>query len=155
MSKENAIRFMMMKDKDEAIKSAFDAILSKCDGKILSKDDQDKVLREEVIPLAKKYGFDFTSDDLDKAQNAFVGRLSDEELDQIAGGKGQFTETFFGQIHGLISTYTCDYAPDDQTLETYYNQLSTGCPDYVHLDHVANLRMCVCCANLHSTSRMF
>lgn len=152
MSKENATRFMMMKDKDETIKNAFDAIMGKYEGKILSKDEQDKALREEIIPLAKEYGYEFTLEDFAKLQAD--GKLSDEELGQITGGRGEFSKTytchFLTGTTILHNTYSCDYAPDDQTFETRYNQFqNNNCPDYKNPGIGAPQRICINCEHMH------
>jgi hypothetical protein len=148
MSKENALRFMMNKDKDENLKSAYDAILNKYQRKNLSEDAWDGVLKEEIIPLAKKYGYDFTPEDLKQLQKPAEGKLSDEELDEVAGGQGQLTLTFRNRYHSIM-TYKayCDYVPDDQTFRIRYDQYPTDCPNYVWFGNGNNVPMCKGCAN--------
>jgi hypothetical protein len=106
------------------------------------------VLQKDVIPLAKKHGCDFTPEDLAELQTT---KISDEELDQVVGGRGQFTQSnAFMTSHGAISltlTNTCDLAPDDQTLLARYNQWPTDCPDYVWVGIGSSYRSCANCAH--------
>ncbi|HEX2926373.1 MAG TPA: hypothetical protein VHP38_08990 [Ruminiclostridium sp.] len=152
MAKEDALRFMVIKEKDTEIKSAFDSLMGKYEGKNLSKDEWVKVIQKEVIPFANKYGYDFTSEDLAELQKA---KMSDEELDQVVGGRGQFTQTnTYQTMFGTISnTYTmaCDLAPDDQTFTARFHQgPSLDCPDYVYIGRGCHLRACMSCAHLQT-----
>jgi hypothetical protein len=146
MSKENVLLFMMNKDKNENLKSAYDSVLSKHQGKNLSEDEWDGVLIEEIIPLAKKCGFDFTPEDLKELQKPAEGELSDKELDGVNGGRGEITLTFRNRYHHTM-TYKayCDYAPDDQTFRMRYDQYPTDCPNYVPYGNYD--RICMRCAN--------
>ncbi len=148
MSKENALRFMIVKDKDKTIKKDMNAIMGRYERKNLSEDEWDGVLKEEIIPLAKKYGYDFTPEDLKELQNLTEGELSDEELDEVAGGQGQITLTFRNRYHSIM-TYkaTCDYMPDDQTFRMRYDQYPTDCPNYVWFGNGNNVPTCKGCAN--------
>ena len=151
MSKENAIRFMMVKDKDEAIKNAFDAIMGKYQGKILSKNDQDKVLKEEIIPLAKQYGYEFTLEDFAELQTE--GKLSDEELGQITGGRGEYSDSHtlnspFGPIP-VTTVFSCDYASDNETFRTRCKYGDTNCPDFEYNGNGDRRKICYNCAHLH------
>lgn len=109
MSKENAFRFMLIKSKDKKIKSAFDVVLSKYQGKNLSEDEWDSVL-EEISLLAKKYGFDFTPEDLKELQKNTEGKLSDEELSEVTGGRGQITRHRSFLWWESTDTCSCEYA---------------------------------------------
>jgi hypothetical protein len=147
MSKENAFRFMMAKSKDEKVKSAFDSILSKYQGKNLSDDERDSILGK-ISQLAEKYGFYFTPEDLKELEKNSEGKLSDEELSGVAGGQGQLTLTFRNRYHSIM-TYKayCDYVPDDQTFRMRYDQYPTDCPNYVWFGNGNNVPMCKGCAN--------
>lgn len=151
MSRENAIRFMMMKDKDEGLKNAFDAVMGKYEGIILSKDDQDQVFREEIIPFAREYGYDLSPEDLGELQTE--GKLSEEELDQITGGKGETSCSY--SIYGIYGPVTmtvidsCDYAPDNETfINRFTGWPDANCPDYVYCGSGPDYRRCPSCAHL-------
>ena len=149
MSKENAMRFLMAKDKNENIKSALDTVLSKYEGINLSGDDWDKVLQEEVIPLAKTNGYDFSPKDLKEIQSDAGEKLSDEELDGISGGSGQFTiwHSFYSKFVIIRNIISCKYVPDDATFESRYYATQTDCSYYQYSGCGANIPSCVCCAN--------
>jgi C-terminal processing protease CtpA/Prc len=114
MSKENAIRFLMMKDKDDSIKSAFNTITDKYAGRNLSEDERDKMLQEEIISLAKEYGYDFTPEDFKELQKPDAYRLSDKELDGVTGGRGQFVHVSVSHGSTLYTiTLSCKFMPND------------------------------------------
>jgi predicted ribosomally synthesized peptide with nif11-like leader len=124
MSKENAIRFMMLRDKDDALKAGWSNIMGKYEGKNVSKDEWDKVLKEEVIPFAKEHGYDFSPEDLKELEKPAEGRLSDEELGRVAGGFGDWV------IEGI--RFYCDRVPDDQTFfKRVTGGSNNGCPDFI------------------------
>jgi hypothetical protein len=139
----------MLKDKDEAIKSAFDAIMAEVDGKKLSWD---KAIQKEIIPLAKKHGYDLTPEDFKELQKTVPERLEDEELDRVAGGRGQIQQKTVYGTGGwtLIDTQYCDLAPDNQTFIARFNKWpDNGCPDYVFFHGCPN-RICISCKNFQT-----
>lgn len=148
MAKEDALRFMVVMEKDEKIKSAFNSIMHKYEGMNLSKDEWDKAIKNEVIPFAKKNGFDFIPEDLAELQKTAGGEISDEELDQVAGGRGEFSETIYSMFVSHVERrMACDFAPDDQTFKTRYYQNPTDCPDFVSTNSWA--RTCLLCAHFN------
>ncbi|MEA4890100.1 MAG: hypothetical protein VB070_11610 [Clostridiaceae bacterium] len=74
--------------------------------------------------------------------------LKEEELDAVTGGQGQITLTFRNKYHHTM-TYKafCDYAPDDQTFRTRYDQNPTDCPNYVWSGNDSPARVCMRCVN--------
>jgi hypothetical protein len=78
-------------------------------------------------------------------------KMPDEELDQVVGGRGQFsdTKTWYSMSGPIIFTYTnaCDLAPDDQTFIARFKQGAIDCPDWIWLGHGSTYRTCACCAN--------
>ncbi|MEA4887903.1 MAG: hypothetical protein VB070_00345 [Clostridiaceae bacterium] len=127
MSKKNAVKFMMAKSKDEKIKSDFDAILCKYQGKNLSSDEQDNML-EEIRRLAEEYGYDFSPEDLMELQKNAEGKLSDDDLSEVTGGKGCIIYSpYWWQSTDVFS---CEYVKDDVAFLDYYLQKDTNCPDY-------------------------
>ncbi|HEX2926372.1 MAG TPA: hypothetical protein VHP38_08985 [Ruminiclostridium sp.] len=152
MAKETALRFMMIVEKDKEIRIAFDSIMGKYEGKNLSKDEWDKVIQNEVIPFAKKYGYDFTPEDLAELQKTAGGKMSDEELDRVVGGRGEFSQIDKGWIYTMILTTFCDFMPDDQTFKTRYEEFPTDCPDYVWDGTPGcSKRMCANCAHCQNS----
>jgi hypothetical protein len=153
MSKENAIRFLILKDKDESLKNAFDAIMGKYEGENISGDDLGKVICEEIIPLAKGYGYDLTPEDFMGLKKTPPERLEDEELDMVAGGRGQIDEYFTGATATILAnTICCNCTPDNQTFITRYNIYSDNhCPDYSYVGRGRDQRICPCCKNLDVT----
>jgi hypothetical protein len=151
MSKENAIRFIEMKERNENIKSAFNSIMSKYEGKSLSEAEWGNVIQKEVIPLAESSGYDFTLDDIKELQTSSL-KLSDDEMSEVAGGRGQFTETldpyseYFGRV---VITYSnsCDYAPDDATFRARYYETTNSCPDYAFIGCGVRDHTCICCTH--------
>jgi predicted ribosomally synthesized peptide with nif11-like leader len=146
MSKEHAFRFMMAKSKDDKIKSSFDVILSKCQEKNLSDDERDSVL-EEISQLAKKYGFYFTPEDLKELQKNAEGKLSDEELSEVAGGRGQFSRHRSLFWWECSDTCICECAKDDSTFAYYYCQDFTNCPNYEWKGYGLSTHQCSCCSH--------
>ncbi|HEX2925336.1 MAG TPA: hypothetical protein VHP38_03615 [Ruminiclostridium sp.] len=150
MSKENAIRFLMAKNKDECVKSAFNTIMDQYAGRYLSEDERDKILREEIIPMAKKHGYDLTPEDFNDLKKTAPERLEDEELDMVAGGRGQIDEYLIGTTATILTdTIYCNCAPDNQTFIMRYNIYSDNhCPDYSYVGRGRDQRICPCCKNL-------
>ncbi len=143
MSKDNAFRFMIIKNKDESIKSAYDAILSKYQGKNLSDNEWDDVLKEEIIPLAKEYGYDFTPEDLKELQKNAEGKLSDEELSEVTGGGRKY---FWWES---VDTCYCEYAGhDDPAFLKHYSQEYADCPSYEWEHFSPNTHQCICYSHL-------
>jgi hypothetical protein len=148
MSKENAIRFLMAKDKDEGLKSAFKTIMDKYAGN-LSEDEIDKMLQEEIIPLAKEYGYDFTPEDFKELQKPDAHRLSDEKLDGVTGGRGQFVVPGVTKELNLFTiTLSCDFMPCDEIFKRYLDQKQNGCNYFVPAG--TQVHACKSCANLRA-----
>ena len=53
---------------------------------IENKDDLKKIIEDEIIPLSRKMGMDFTSDELMDYEKQVSRTLSDTELGNISGG---------------------------------------------------------------------
>ncbi len=67
--------------------------------RIKNEDDLRKIIEDEIIPLSRKMGMDFTSDELMDYEKRVSRTLSDTELENISGGlsnKGLF-------LGGLVS----------------------------------------------------
>ncbi|MDD4169456.1 MAG: hypothetical protein PHD36_04220 [Desulfotomaculaceae bacterium] len=91
MSKEQAIRFMMLTERDEELKGKYQGIVNKYEGKNFTEEKRKKIILEEVIPLAKTKGFDFSTGDFQELLQPAKKQLTDEELDQAVGGRGVIT----------------------------------------------------------------
>ncbi len=148
MSRENAFRFMLAIGKDEKIKSAYDAVLNKYQGMDLSDDELDGIL-EKISQLAEKFGFDFTPEDLKELNKKTEGKLSEEELSEVTGGRGQFTLQRSFLWWESTNTCSCDYAKDDATFANYYVQNFTNCPYYEWRGYGLSTHQCRCCSHFH------
>lgn len=146
MSNVNAFRFLMAKNKDKKIKSEFDAILYKYQGKKLSGDERGSIL-EDISRLAKEYGYNFTPEDLRELQKNSEVELPDEELSEVTGGRGQFSRhrKFFWWESS--DTCSCEYAKDDSTFADYYCQQFTNCPNYEWRGYGLSTHQCSCCSH--------
>jgi predicted ribosomally synthesized peptide with nif11-like leader len=149
MSKENAVRFLIAKDKDEDLKSAFKTTTDKYAGRNLSEDESYKMLQEEIIPLAKEYGYDFTPEDLKELQKPDAYQLSEEELDAVTGGLGQFIIPSVTKEYNLYTiTLRCELVQSNEVFKIYFDQKKNGCNYFVPAntqDHA-----CKNCANLRA-----
>jgi hypothetical protein len=85
---ENVKKFYEALAKDEAMKSRANALNAKYKGK---KPSAAEVLAETAA-FAKTEGYEFTADEL----KAYLSELSDESLENVAGGRAGGGETGFG-----------------------------------------------------------
>lgn len=89
MSKENVGRFLAFIQGNEEYKKKFECISNKYEGKKFTEKEKDKIILEEVIPIAKSIGYDFTVDEFHEVLKPVNRELTDEELDEAVGGRGQ------------------------------------------------------------------
>ena len=82
MAQETAKKFMDQLAGDKALQEKLAAALNAFAG---NKSDEKAVFETVLAPIAKEAGFDFSYEDMLAASNA-SGELSDDELDQVAGG---------------------------------------------------------------------
>ncbi len=90
MSKENVKLFYEALAKDPALQEKSKAITKKHEGQKLDQAQLDRIYQQELIPLAKGAGYDFTLDEL-KTYAKETGKIgprevSEEELVAVAGG---------------------------------------------------------------------
>ncbi|MGI6711838.1 MAG: hypothetical protein ACOX4L_03765 [Bacillota bacterium] len=144
MSKEQAISFLLLTVRDEELKRKYKGILNKYEGKSLTEGEQKKIILEEVIPLAKSLGFDFSTEDFRELLQPVKKLLTDEELDEAVGGRGQFSE-----VYSILEfTYTCELAPDDETFRMYYMNNAQNCLSYEPLSQHIYKRCCDTCKHI-------
>ncbi len=87
MSQQHLMRFFEAVARDESLKAKLEAIGAR--HMDLEESQSGSVWKNEILPLAKSAGFDFTMDDVaayQAAQSRTTGRLADEELDAVVGG---------------------------------------------------------------------
>jgi predicted ribosomally synthesized peptide with nif11-like leader len=139
----------MAKNKDEKIKSQFDAIFCKYQGENLSDDERDSML-VEICRLAENHGFHFTPEDLEELQNNAEEKLSDEELSGVTGGRGQFTRGYTLKFSWWpeLETCSCEYAINDSAFMRYYGQGDNQCPDYEWVGYGPVTHQCISCSHL-------
>ena len=88
---------------DAEAKAKLEALIAK--GGNMDKD----AYFDEMIAFAKGQGYDFTKEEVVKyfADNFEEGELSDDDLEAVAGGKGQFGADFWkGFKAGFVSVAT-------------------------------------------------
>jgi len=90
MSKENAKLFYEELAKNEALQGKFEFIGKKYEGQKFDEVQMDLIYQNEILPIAKESGFEFTLAELKEYKQDVTqpqsGKLSDEELDAVAGG---------------------------------------------------------------------
>ena len=114
MSKEQAMRFMLLTEADEDLKREYRGIVNRYEVKNLTEQEQEKTILEEAIPLASSKGFDLSTEDFKELLQPVKKQLIDAELDQAVGGRGQF----FDPVGGY--TFFCELTPDDETFWRIY-----------------------------------
>lgn len=120
MSKEQAIRFMLHIERDEELKRKYQDIKNKYEEKNLTKEEQEKIIMEEVIPLAKSMNFDFCTGDFQELLQPEKQQLNDEELDEVVGGSGQF-------ISGNLK-YSCEKIHNNEEFRRFAMAERNYCP---------------------------
>jgi hypothetical protein len=90
MSQENVRLFFEALSKDKALQAGFAAVNQVYQGQKPTMTQKDQVIQQELIPLAKKAGFDFTlaelKDYISARQQAATHELSDDEIAVVSGG---------------------------------------------------------------------
>jgi hypothetical protein len=82
MSKANAQKFIKLMEEDEKLKAQVEKIVGKHSKKNLTREAAEKLINEEIMPIAKQKGLEFTYAELLNSN----GKLSDDELDKVVGG---------------------------------------------------------------------
>ena len=93
MSKENAKLFYEELAKNEALHEKFEVIGKKYEGQTSDEVQMDLIYQNEILPIAKESGFEFTLAEFKEYKQEVTqpqsGKLSDDELDNVAGGQGE------------------------------------------------------------------
>lgn len=144
-SKEQAYRFMMFTEVNEDLKQRYQSIMSKFEGKDLTKEEQTEIIRTEVMPLAKSIGFDFGTEDFRELLQPATMQLTDEELDKAVGGLIEFTTVDKKRhvCYFLDNSLRSAYAFRDY----FFIEVGT-CPHYVFKKHrgvMPDLHWCGSC----------
>jgi hypothetical protein len=107
MSKENAVQFITLVEENDELKEKYFGLIIKYFGQKLSQHEQDKIFIDEILPMAKEAGFEFTLDEFKQTQTSSIGaQLSNEELEKVvAGADGAYSADMW-----------CDVA-DNSTME--------------------------------------
>ena len=90
MSKENVRLFNEKVSADKALQGKLHAIDERHKGEELSDEQSMRIYEEDILPLARECGCDFSMEDLkeytrDLSQSS-PGELTEDELDAVAGG---------------------------------------------------------------------
>ena len=93
MSVENVENFYAAISQDETVKQRFNELNQKYQGVAMNAAKTDAILEQELLPLAKELGFEFTLAEIkaygeEMQQASRNGELSVAELDIVAGGRG-------------------------------------------------------------------
>lgn len=83
MAQESAKKYMELLRDDKALQEKLAAATAAYAG---DASDEKAVFAAVLAPIAKEAGFDFSYEDAAELAKAPVGELSDDELDQVAGG---------------------------------------------------------------------
>jgi len=78
MSVENVKAFFLKAAEDEALRAKLKALA-----------EREEALYEDLVRIAAEAGFEFTAQDVRKAHATADRELTDDELDAVAGGKGE------------------------------------------------------------------
>ena len=91
MSKENVKLFYEELAKNEALQEKFKVIGKKYEGQTTDEVQMDLIYQNEILPIAKESGFEFTLAELKEYKQEVTqpqsGKVSDEELGAVAGGQ--------------------------------------------------------------------
>lgn len=147
MSKENALRFMLLTEEDQALRDKCNGATDRCAGWVLTEEERERVIREEIMPAAKSVGCEFS---LEEFLEALPGSrpLADDELDKAVGGRGQYTHTYRFPTSSHSITYVCEKAPNDTAFLRAFN--GGGCPWFERYCDFEGFPRCSLCKHLHS-----
>jgi len=90
VSQESLTSFYETLSRDESLKAKLQAIVSAHPEQTVDESQRERLWENEILPLAKSEGFDFTLADvkaLQAAERRQTGPLADEELDAVVGGR--------------------------------------------------------------------
>lgn len=92
MSKENVKLFYGALTENKNLQEKITKANEKYAGQKIDKETIELILQDELLPIAKEAGFEFTLDELKEYEwenkQSAAGRLSDDELTAVAGGTG-------------------------------------------------------------------
>ena len=110
MSKENIKLFNEKLGSDATLQGKLKAINDKHGNKTLEGEEFDAIYENEIIPLAKESGFDFTLADvkeyIEVLGQSKTGQLSDDELNAVSGGQACAC-VITGVGKGSVGSCTC------------------------------------------------
>ena len=112
MSKENVRLFYDTLAKDTDLQSGFKErsirLTEELKGEVPGEERMEEVFREELLPVIREAGFDFSYADLKEyAEDASVGELADEELAAVAAGADLCVCVVAGFGDFNSATFTC------------------------------------------------
>jgi predicted ribosomally synthesized peptide with nif11-like leader len=111
MSKENVKLFYEALPENRSLQEKFKKANEKYAGQKIDKEAINLILQNELLPIAKEAGFDFTLDEFkeyaQENNQSAAGRLSDDELAAVAGGVGACVVG--GGSEGGCSCVICGY----------------------------------------------
>ncbi len=92
MSQENVKNYFQELTKNKGLQEKLVALNKKYEGRELTKEQLNTACEQELIPLAKEYGFEFTLEEYNaytqEMERPKTGLIDDNELSAVAGGTG-------------------------------------------------------------------
>lgn len=117
-----------------------------------SNEVQDEILTEEeqiekILTLAKEAGIEVIPEKLDGQTLEDGNLLSDCELDEITGGRGQINEM---TNYLTIDLRSCDKVANDMIFAQnyYYSGRNNQCPCFENRIIISDIKLCCLCKNL-------
>jgi predicted ribosomally synthesized peptide with nif11-like leader len=139
MSIESAMRFFMSMEMNSELKNKYLGVIS--DVQKHDEAEKDKVIEQEILPLAKEAGFEFSIAELKEFQATLKeGKLSDDDLEQVVGGYVQL------RYPGCIHCFKYD-DPEYIRKAMASDGFSYVCPGYSYHPHFSKDNRCDSCEN--------
>ncbi len=92
MSQHDLKMFFEAVAREESLRAKFQAIGARYPDQDLDESHREAVFENELLPLARSAGFEFTLEDIKafQAQSLKADKLADDELDAVVGGNNPY-----------------------------------------------------------------
>lgn len=130
MSKENVEKFFDLAKSDKILAEKLMQINEEIHKGNQSNINDDYVIDEKIIPLAKENNLDFSSDDFLDYAKGQISELSDEDLENVNGGGATFaaflltTLLGIGGLSGIAGNFFSGSSTNDNTPENLQTSIS-------------------------------
>lgn len=137
MSKESAMRFFILLERNQDLKSKYEGVVSEMEK--VDEAEKDKLVEGRILPMAKEAGFEFGIADFKEFLVSLNnGELSDDELEQVVGGYVQV------RVSACVHCWKYDDASMVQKAIDS-NGFDYLCPEYKYHPHFAMTNTCESC----------